>query len=41
MTRIQTQCADLLGYGSSKSETIAWLRNFLQQKQIETSSLEL
>ncbi len=41
MTRTQTQCADPWGYGGTKEETISKLKTYLQQQQIEASSIDL
>jgi hypothetical protein len=41
LIRTQTQCADVWGYGSKNAATITKLTNYLLQKQITTSKIEL
>jgi hypothetical protein len=41
MTRGQTQCADPWGYGHNNDETITLLKNYLLQKNISVSKIEL
>jgi hypothetical protein len=41
MIRIQTQCTDPWGYGRSKAETIALLKEYLLKKKITINAIDL